>query len=133
MALISTGSIRLKAKEFERQLTPVDPLCRCTTCQNYTRAILHVMFKENNPLASQLLTKHNVLYMMTLMRSMRQSIMEGRFEQFVREFLSLQFPLGNIPIWVVDALSDAGITVSTTLSRDSVEEEEEQHIEEREE
>jgi queuine/archaeosine tRNA-ribosyltransferase len=124
VALISTGSIRLKAKEFESQLSPVDPSCRCSTCQHYSRALLHVMFKENNPLASQLLTKHNIFYMMTLMRNMRKTIIEeGKegFERFVRSFLSLQFPKGNIPIWVVDALQvGAGITpVVTTLSRES--------------
>jgi hypothetical protein len=94
------------------------------------------MFKENNPLAAQLLTKHNVFYMMTLMRSMRKIIIEqGKdgFERFVHSFLSLQFPNGNIPIWVVDALQEgAGITpILTTLSRDnSNEAEEEEAIDE---
>jgi hypothetical protein len=78
------------------------------------------MFKENSPMASQLLTKHNVFYMMTLMRTMRKTIMTGdeAFEQFVKEFLSLQFPKGNIPLWVVDALGEAGIEVTTTLTKE---------------
>lgn len=117
VALISAGSIRLKAKEFETQLGPVDPLCSCSTCRHYSRAVLHVMFKENNPLASQLLTRHNVRYMMTLMRSMRRAILAGdeAFDSFVRGFLAQQFPAGDVPHWVVDALAEAGIAVSTTL------------------
>lgn len=123
VALISTGSIRLKSKEYEAQMLPVDPQCRCTTCRHYTRAALHVMFKENNPLASQLLTTHNVHYMMTLMRSMRRAIMQGstHFEAFVKNFLSAQFPQGDVPVWVVDALQEAGIAVTTTLSREEAE------------
>jgi queuine tRNA-ribosyltransferase len=72
VALITTGSLRLKGKEHSADLGPVDAQCRCSTCRNYTRAVLHVMFKENNALAAQLLTKHNVSYMMRLMRTMRQ-------------------------------------------------------------
>ncbi len=72
VALVKSGTMRLKAKEFESQLIPVEEGCKCTTCRDFTRASLHVMFKENSPFASQLLTKHNVFYMMTLMRSMRK-------------------------------------------------------------
>lgn len=115
VALITTGSIRLKAKEFAEQLTPVDAYCSCSTCQHYTCAALHAMLKENNPLAAQLLTKHNVSYMMRLMRTMRQSIMEGpeAFKTYVQRFLQLQFPGGDVPLWVVDALAVADIPVTT--------------------
>lgn len=64
--------MRLKGKEHSTDLGPLDPECRCSACKNYTRAALHVMFKESNALAAQLLTKHNVSYMMRLMRTMRQ-------------------------------------------------------------
>lgn len=72
VALVTAGSVRLKAKENAADLRPVDDHCKCTTCRNYTRAALHTMFRENNALAAQLLTKHNVSYMMRLMRTMRQ-------------------------------------------------------------
>ncbi len=72
VALVPTGSLRLKARQYCADTAPVDETCGCSTCVNYSRAALHIMFKENNPLASQLLTKHNLAYMMTLMRTMRQ-------------------------------------------------------------
>lgn len=72
VALVTNGSVRLKSKEHSTELGPVDSECRCSTCRNYSRAVLHVMFKEGNALAAQLLTKHNVSYMMRLMRTMRQ-------------------------------------------------------------
>ena len=46
--------------------------CLCSTCRSYTRAFLHTAFKDNNALAAQLLTKHNIAHMMALMRSMRK-------------------------------------------------------------
>jgi queuine tRNA-ribosyltransferase len=72
VAFVPSGTLRLKSKECGNDLSRIHSACRCTTCQHFTRASLHMMFKENNPMASQLLTKHNIYYMMTLMRSMRQ-------------------------------------------------------------
>lgn len=122
VALVGTGLMKLKNKEFAKDLLPVETTCGCSTCQHYTRAALHLMFKENNGLASQLLTKHNIAYMMTLMRTMRQAIMDGpeNHLQFIRTFLQKQFPAGDVPLWVVDALTiGAGIPdITTTLSRD---------------
>lgn len=113
VALIETGSIRLKSKEHAIELIPVDPYCSCSTCSHYSRAVLHVMFKENNALASQLLTKHNVSYMMRLMRTMRQAILQGEeaHKDFIKCFLSRQFPKGDVPQWVYDALDHVGMDV----------------------
>ena len=72
VAFVPSGTLRLKSKECARDLSRIHPHCGCTTCKSFTRASLHTMFKENNPMASQLLTKHNIYYMMTLMRTMRK-------------------------------------------------------------
>jgi tRNA-guanine family transglycosylase len=118
VALVTTGQLRLKAKEYAESLLTVDENCGCTTCKNnYTRALLHMMFKENNALAAQLLTKHNIYYMMTLMRTMRQAIMEGpaQHTEFVRQFFRVQYPEGDVPLWAVEALATVDIEVSSTL------------------
>ena len=110
-ALVPGGTLRLKAKECAEALQPVDEECRCQCCRGYTRAHLHVLFKENNPLACQLLTMHNVAYMLRLMRSMREAILGGddAFGAFVNSFLERQFPAGDVPTWVRDALGKAGV------------------------
>lgn len=149
VALVTKGSVRLKSKEHATELGPVDPECRCSTCKNYSRAVLHVLFKEGNALAAQLLTKHNVSYMMRLMRTMRQvrsymlticvqrietyshnlvqAIMEGHeaHEAYVRNFFKIQFPAGDVPVWAVEALATADIHITTTLTKDSPEKKEE--------
>ena len=71
VALVPSGTIRLKAKEFSQSVERIDEECSCSTCRHYTKAYLHVLFKENNPLAPQLLSIHNISYMMRLMRQMR--------------------------------------------------------------
>jgi hypothetical protein len=52
-----------------------------------------------------------------------QSILEGEeaFAAYVRTFLAGQFPRGDVPVLVVDALEEAGVTVTTTLERPAAE------------
>ena len=68
VALVPEGAVRLKAAEFGASLEPVDAKCGCSCCAGYSRAALHTLFKDNSALAAQLLTTHNVAYMMRLMR-----------------------------------------------------------------
>ena len=112
VALVETGSLRIKAKEYANQNVPLDDMCRCSTCSNYTRSYLHQIFKESVPLAAQLMTVHNISYMMRLMRTMRAAILEGEetYVQFIRSFLEKQFFGQIIPSWILDALTEAGIS-----------------------
>lgn len=46
------------------------------------------------------------------MTTMRQSIIDGTFVEFVQNFMSQQFPDKNYPGWVTDALKEVGITLN---------------------
>lgn len=134
--------MRLKSKDFGQDLRPVDDRCSCSTCRNYSRAFLHTAFKDNNALASQLLTIHNIAYLMRLMRTMRQvmrpiisgcqiyplrycffqAILDGGqhgFEQFVKQFIIGHFPAGTAPVWVHEALAHADIDISSYMLIDT--------------
>jgi len=81
--------------------------------KGYSRARLHTMMKSGNPLAVQLITNHNLAYMKKLTGDMRNAILEGKYDEFVRGFISRHFPGGSddleVPGWVKDALHAAGI------------------------
>jgi len=103
-ALVKTGQMHLKSKQFEADFRPIDENCSCSTCKNYTRAYLHsIMSKE--PTACHLVTIHNIVYQITLMKSIRESIAEGRFEEFVQDFMMTMFPSKDYPQWTIDALA----------------------------
>jgi queuine tRNA-ribosyltransferase len=115
------GTIRLKAREFAASLEPVDPSCACSTCRHYSKAFIHTAFKDNNALAAQLLTKHNISFLMRLMRTMRRAIMGGQehYEAFVNGFLTDMYPPGEgvpVPAWAVEALTHAGIRLTSSNS-----------------
>jgi len=134
VALTREGTMRLKLAQYSSDMQPVggvsgvdagpmaweqrpESLCPCSTCHNYTRSALHAMFKDNNALAAQLLTVHNIAYQMQLMRQMREAILQGAeaHHLFIRTFLQEQFPAGDVPRWVVDALQSVDISVSSSL------------------
>lgn len=68
---------------------------------------------KREALGAILITHHNIYYMIHFMRSMRESIIEGRFEEFVKEFFNKQFPDKKYPSWCIDALNVAGIDLKT--------------------
>ena len=109
------GTLRLRANECGVALNVIQDGCLCPACrEGITRARLHTLFKTGNPVAVELLTQHNIAYMMTLVRHMRQAILEDRYAEFARQFVQRQYPGKDAggeepPEWVVDALGAAGI------------------------
>lgn len=114
------GTLRLKGNDCANDLHVLDKNCACQACrQNISRAALARLFKAGNPVAIELLTQHNIAYMMKLVREMRESIIDDRFSEYAQRFISMQFPGvesggENVPVWVIEALSSAGIDLSVT-------------------
>lgn len=106
-ALVPEGTLHLRQAEYAKDLRPISKECSCKTCKTYTRAYLHALEREET--LAQLLSFHNIAYQMQLMRSIRQAITENRVEEFVKNFMKLQFPDEKYPSWVVDALASTGI------------------------
>ena len=79
------GIINLNNAKYERDELPIDPTCDCPTCQAYSRAYLHHLFKAGEMLAMRLCVIHNLYFYNTLMEQIRSALDEGRYEQFYRE------------------------------------------------
>jgi queuine tRNA-ribosyltransferase len=80
--------IRHAAHQYDD--SPLDPMCGCYTCRNYSRAYLRHLDKCNEILGARLNTIHNLYYYQKLMRDIRGAIEAGRLDDFVREFYSLR-------------------------------------------
>jgi len=92
---------------------PRMPSCARPIPTDPPKAFIHTAFKDNNAVAAQLLTKHNLAHLMRLMRAMRAAIAAGddAYTAFVRGFLRDMYPRGDVPPWAIDALTYAGIDV----------------------
>ncbi|KAM4678264.1 LOW QUALITY PROTEIN: queuine tRNA-ribosyltransferase catalytic subunit 1 [Discoglossus pictus] len=110
-ALVPWGSLQLKNKQFAKDFQPIDKDCNCPTCQRYSRAFINALFKSDTA-AMHHITIHNIAYQLNLMRSVRESILQGRFPQFVQDFMKTMY--GNrdkYPQWAVEALESVNLTL----------------------
>ena len=78
----------IKHARYRDDPLPVDRLCDCYTCKNYSRAYLRHLFMAKEILAMVLNTIHNVRFYMRLMERIREAIREDRYLEFKEKFLS---------------------------------------------
>jgi queuine tRNA-ribosyltransferase len=71
--------VNIKNARFAEDMQPIDTDCSCYCCQNFSRAYVHYLFKAQEMLGGQLLTIHNVAFMMRLAQEIRNSIKDGNF------------------------------------------------------
>ncbi len=76
----------IKHARYREDPSPVDDLCDCYTCRNYSRAYLRHLFMAGEILAMVLNTIHNVRHYMRLMERIREAIREGRYAEFSGQF-----------------------------------------------
>jgi queuine tRNA-ribosyltransferase len=86
----AAGVLKLRNAKYRTDTGPLDPMCDCYTCKNFSRAYLHHLDKCNEMLGAQLNTIHNLRYYQTLMLRIRTALSEGSFEAFLTEFYSGQ-------------------------------------------
>lgn len=89
------GAINLRNSRHKDDERPLDPFCKCPTCQNYSRAYLHHTIKIGEIIGSMLLTWHNLHYYQELMADIRKAIRENELSKFVDDFNKLRM-IGDI-------------------------------------
>ena len=85
-AFTHRGVVNIKNARHQNDPRPLDPLCQCPACQNYSRAYLHHVFKSQEIISSMLITWHNLHYYQDLMERMRKAISNNSFPEFELDF-----------------------------------------------
>ena len=85
-AFTHRGVVNIKNARHQNDPRPLDPLCQCPACKNYSRAYLHHVFKSQEIISSMLMTWHNLFYYQNLMENMRKAILNQSFAEFELEF-----------------------------------------------
>ncbi|MDD2753213.1 MAG: tRNA guanosine(34) transglycosylase Tgt [Candidatus Portnoybacteria bacterium] len=65
-------TLQITNAKFAKDFLPIDKNCACYTCQNYSRAYLHHLFKVGEPLSLRLATIHNLRFYLGLMEELRK-------------------------------------------------------------
>lgn len=72
--LTPSGGMKISRGRHKDEFEPVQKDCTCMTCQNYTRAYLHHLFKAKELTAMTLASIHNLHFMVELMNDYRKKI-----------------------------------------------------------
>jgi queuine tRNA-ribosyltransferase len=75
-------TLPVKAGRYAEDLDPVEPGCPCPCCTRFSRAYLRHLLNVGEILGLRLLSLHNLHVYVSLMREMRQAIIDGEFRRF---------------------------------------------------
>ncbi|MFH4980472.1 hypothetical protein AB6A40_007181 [Gnathostoma spinigerum] len=101
------GLMHLSRRAYAEDFSPIDPDCPCSTCRKYTRAYLHAIVNQEE-VCCHLISVHNICHQLNLMERLRNAIDSDAVNVFLKEFLFEQFPKGDIPEWIRNAVQYIG-------------------------
>ena len=87
-AMTWTGRLVMKNAEYTHDFRPIEEGCGCYACRHYTRAYIRHLVRANEIFGLRLLSLHNLYFLQSFMRELRQSILEDRFTEFRSNFLA---------------------------------------------
>ena len=83
------GKLNMRNARFREDMGPLDEGCGCPACsQGFTRAYIHHLVRQHEMSASVLISMHNIFFLVDLMRQAREAILEGRYQQFIDEWMA---------------------------------------------
>ncbi|NGX38562.1 MAG: Queuine tRNA-ribosyltransferase [Chlamydiae bacterium] len=77
VALSWKGQVKLTRSENASHFGPIDKKCACSTCQRFSLAYLHHLFKAKELSALTLASIHNLHFMVEYMATLREKIAQG--------------------------------------------------------
>lgn len=81
------GKINLLKNEYIRDFSPLDAETGGYMSEHYTKAYVAHLFRAKEMLGATIASIHNLYFIVNLMKDIRQSILDDRFDTFKDEFL----------------------------------------------
>ena len=85
-AFTREGRINVRGLRYRAEQGPLDPHCDCMVCRTYSAGYIRHLMTSEEMLGGQLLSYHNLSFLLQLVRRARQSILDGAFPTFLKEF-----------------------------------------------
>jgi queuine tRNA-ribosyltransferase len=86
-AMTDSGRLNLMNAQYARDEHPISDHCTCYTCLHHSRAYLRHLIQAREMLAGTLISIHNIHTLLSLVRQMRQAIIEDEFDSFSKIYL----------------------------------------------
>jgi queuine tRNA-ribosyltransferase len=76
------GRMIIKSARYKEDFRPIDELCSCYACRNFSRAYIRHLFSVDEFLAMQLASIHSLHFYLELVGDIRKAIINDSFEAF---------------------------------------------------
>ncbi|MEG2015078.1 MAG: tRNA guanosine(34) transglycosylase Tgt, partial [Clostridia bacterium] len=86
LAMTSRGKVNVRNAQYKEDYTTLDTECDCYCCRNFTKAYLRHLINCNEILGAELLSIHNISFLLKLAKDIRNSIDNDEFSSFKEEF-----------------------------------------------
>jgi len=83
------GKINILNEKYIRDFSPLDPETGGYASDNFSKAYLAHLFRAKEMLAATIASLHNIYFITALMRTIRQSILDGNFMSYRENFLRI--------------------------------------------
>lgn len=80
------GIININNAKYTYDDLPIDPLCKCSSCSNFSRSYLRHLFKAKEILGMRLAVIHNLYFYNMFMTEIRHSLENNSFDDFYKKF-----------------------------------------------
>lgn len=82
------GVVSMRRSRFREDFSTVVSGCGCYTCSNYSKAYLCHLIRSGEMLGGTLASLHNLYFINSLVSGIRESVLDGGYEEYKEEFLS---------------------------------------------
>ena len=89
LAFTWKGRVNIRNSKYSKDQTPLDDSIDCPASRLYSKNYLNHLVNSNEILGSMLLTWHNIAFYQDLMKKIRKSIEENRFDEFYKKSLAM--------------------------------------------
>ncbi len=81
------GPVHISNAKYKEDFSPIDPEVPSYTSQNFTKSYLCHLFRAGESLAGTLASVHNLYFIISLVKKIRESILNNTFDEFKKEFM----------------------------------------------
>jgi len=89
-----SGTININNEQYKNDGDPVDSMCGCPVCNEFSRAYIRHLFKAGEMLAMRLAVIHNLYFYNDLMARIRDALENNKFEKLRSEINGICEPAG---------------------------------------
>ena len=89
---VPEGRVNIDTSPFKRQTGSIMEGCDCYTCQTFSAAYVHHLFRAKELLAYRLATIHNLRFVLRLMEETQSAIRAGSFDAYRAAFAARYVP-----------------------------------------